>query len=364
MKKIVTIIGARPQFIKASAISRLLQKESTLKEIIVHTGQHYDTNMSQVFLDELDIPTIAYQLGIGSGTQGKQTGEMLTAIEAILMQEKPDYLLIYGDTNSTLAGALAAVKLHIPIAHVEAGLRSYNRVMPEEINRIVADQVSDLLFAPTEQAVKNLKSEGFADGKIHKVGDVMYDVALFFAEKSERISTILEKLKLQKNGYILATIHRAENTNDINKLISLFTVLESINETFPIIMPLHPRTRKLMDAYSARYLAKTNIHVIEPIGFLDMVMLEKNAALIMTDSGGVQKEAFFYKIPCITLRSETEWVETVHLGWNTLVDPLNTEAIYQQTLNTIGQQGMPHHSPYGTGNAAQLVIEQLNQGVI
>ncbi len=363
MKKIVTVIGARPQFIKAATVSRLLRQTSKHKEMIIHTGQHYDANMSQIFFDELEIPEVSYHLGIGSGSHGQQTGEMLAAIEQVLLEEKPDYLLIYGDTNSTLAGALAAAKLHIPIAHIEAGLRSYNRTMPEEINRILADQLSDILFTPTEQAVHNLKKEGYAQARIVEVGDVMYDAALFYAEKAAKSSHILHHLNHPPGEYILATIHRAENTNDSNRLTTIFTSLQRISKTLPVVMPLHPRTRKLIEHYSPSLLAKSAMHIIEPVGFLDMVMLEKNAALIVTDSGGVQKEAFFYHIPCVTLRSETEWVETIQLGWNTLVNPQDANKIHDQVIQTLGTRGLGNHFPYGQGNAANLIVQHLNQGV-
>jgi UDP-GlcNAc3NAcA epimerase len=362
MKKIITVIGARPQFIKAATVSRILRQATIHHESIIHTGQHYDHNMSQIFFDELEIPEVSYHLGIGSGEQGHQTGEMLSAIEKVLMKEKPDYLLIYGDTNSTLAGALAAAKLHIPIAHVEAGLRSYNRKMPEEINRILADQLSDILFTPTKQAVINLTKEGYDKARIIEVGDVMYDAALYYADKAEKFSNILSKLHYQKSDYILATIHRAENTNDSEQLTNIFSALERISKTLPVVMPLHPRTRKLLEQYTPHFLLQSHIHVIEPVGFLDMVMLEKNAAAIITDSGGVQKEAFFYHVPCITLRSETEWIETVELGWNNLIDPQNPDLIHDQVIQTLGTKGLVNHFPYGEGNAAHLIVQNLIQG--
>ena len=361
MKKILTIIGARPQFIKAAMISQALHSAPHLKEVIVHTGQHYDANMSQIFFDELAIPKVDYQLAIGSNTQGKQTGEMLAAIEQVILQEKPDCLLIYGDTNSTLAGALAAAKCHIPIAHVEAGLRSYNRIMPEEINRIVADQLSDILFTPTEQAVNNLKSEGYAMSRIIQVGDVMYDAALFYAEKAQ--TSLLKKLKLDKNNYLLATIHRAENTDNHKKLSVIFSALNQLAKIHQVVMPLHPRTRKSLEQLNKDYLHHTEITMIEPVGFLDMVMLEKNAALIITDSGGVQKEAYFYQIPCVTLRDETEWIETVKLGWNHLVGTSNVDETYQHISRIIGTKGITDQYPYGMGNAARLIVQHLSQGI-
>lgn len=362
MKKIVTIIGARPQFIKAAVVSRALQNSSSISEIIVHTGQHYDANMSQVFFDELDIPAAHYQLDVGSGLQGKQTGDMLTGIESLLLKEKPDTVLIYGDTNSTLAGALAAAKLHIPIAHVEAGLRSYNRRMPEEVNRLIADQLSDILFTPTTQAINNLKQEGYTDSRIIPVGDVMYDAALFYSDKASQYSNILQILNYQPKEYILATIHRAENTNDSQRLCSIFEALERLCDIKPVIIPLHPRTNKILAQYMPTLLAHSQLHIIEPIGFLDMVKLEKEAALIITDSGGVQKEAFFYQVPCITLRDETEWVETVQLGWNQLVNPCDGDAIYERTKHALGKAGAHGHYPFGIGNAGHKIVEYLSEG--
>lgn len=362
MKKIITVIGARPQFVKAAIVSKAIHKQSSLHEIIIHTGQHYDTNMSKIFFDELEIPHPHFQLGIGSDTHGKQTAEMIIAIEQLLLQEKPDLLLIYGDTNSTLAGALAAAKLHIPIAHVEAGLRSFNRHMPEEINRIIADQLSSVLFTPTTQAKRNLKKEGYEDAQIVPVGDVMYDAALFYAEKAEQESTIFKRLYQKHRDYILATIHRAENTNDLTRLSAIFNALNHLSESHTIIMPLHPRTQKLINQHFPQLLQNSTIHILEPVGFLDMIMLEKNAALILTDSGGVQKEAFFYQIPCVTLRDETEWTETVELGWNTLVKPDDANAIYNEALRTLGKSGMTHQYPFGKGNASELIAEYLNQG--
>lgn len=363
MKKIMTIVGARPQFIKTATVSRLLHQISTVKEVLVHTGQHYDSNMSQIFFDELEIPKVDYHLGVNSSSHGKQTGEMMAAIEKVLLREKPDWLLIYGDTNSTLAGALAAAKLHIPIAHVEAGLRSYNRKMPEEINRIIADQLAEILFTPTQQSVNNLLNEGYAGSRIVKVGDVMYDAAIFYGEKATKKSQILSKLQYKKDEYVLATVHRAENTDDHHKLSIIFNALELLTKTAAVIMPLHPRTRESIQQHYPEILIKTNIKMIEPVGFLDMIMLEKNAALIVTDSGGVQKEAFFYNIPCVTLRDETEWVETIHLNWNRLVKPTSAQYIHDQILQALGTQGSNKEYPYGKGNASELIVEHLSQGV-
>lgn len=363
MKKIMTVIGARPQFVKAAIVSQFMKQSGALNEVMVHTGQHYDANMSKIFFDELDMSPAHHQLGIGSSTQGRQTAEMIIGIEQLLATEKPDLMLIYGDTNSTLAGALAAIKCHIPIAHVEAGLRSYNRKMPEEINRVIADQLSAILFTPTAQAVHNLKKEGFDDKRIVSVGDVMYDAALFYGKKAQEKSDVLHSLQLKPHEYILATIHRAENTDDPNRLKNMFTALNRLAEQHKMIMPLHPRTRKLIEMHFEDVLKKTKINIVEPVGFLDMMMLEKNAALIVTDSGGVQKEAFFYQIPCVTLRDETEWVETVELGWNTLVSPDQCDAIYETVLAKINSHGKKHDAPFGRGNASDLIATYLKKWV-
>lgn len=310
--KIVTILGARPQFIKAAAVSSVFSEH--FEEILVHTGQHYDPNMSDVFFEELHIPKPKYHLEIGSGTHGAMTGAMLTKIEEVLETEKPDFVMVYGDTNSTIAGALAASKMLIPVIHVEAGLRSFNKTMPEEQNRILTDHLSDLLFAPTTTAVKNLLQEGISKG-VHLVGDVMYDGILHFREIARQRSAILTTLGLSEKEYLLCTIHRAENTNDPERLKSIVNGLNAVREK--IVLPLHPRTKKCLQAYGIQ-LAE-HIQVIDPLGYLDMVMLESAAKKIVTDSGGIQKEAFFLGVPCITLREETEWVETVENGWNVLV---------------------------------------------
>ncbi|RFO98798.1 UDP-N-acetylglucosamine 2-epimerase (non-hydrolyzing) [Rhodoferax lacus] len=357
--KVVTVVGARPQFIKAAAVSRALRTghAGKIEEVLVHTGQHYDDNMSKVFFDELDIPQPAYNLEISGGQHGAMTGRMLEGVEKVLLQEKPDWLLIYGDTNSTLAGALAAAKLHIPVAHVEAGLRSFNMRMPEEINRILADRVSSLLFCPTETAVHNLKAEGVCRG-VHNVGDVMFDVALFYRERARQNSNVLQTLGLAPGAFALATCHRAENTDDPVRLRAILSALADIATRLPVVLPLHPRTRKLIGDYGmAALLAR--ITVTEPLPFLDMVALEQASRVILTDSGGVQKEAFFYGIPCITMRDETEWVETVDLGWNQLVGAC-TEAILIATNEIM--QNPPNGvatKPYGTGNAANDILALL-----
>lgn len=307
--KIVTIVGARPQFIKAAAVSRVLRQD--VREVLVHTGQHYDDNMSQVFFDELEIPRPDYNLGIGSGGHGVQTGAMLAGIEEILLKEKPDRVLVYGDTNSTLAGTLAAAKLHIPVAHVEAGLRSFNRRMPEEINRVLTDHVADLLFCPSKTAVANLTAEGVHDG-VHLVGDVMYEALMHAVTLANQKSDVLERLNLTPSSYALATIHRAENTDDPERLARLMAALQEVSCKMPVIFPVHPRTRGKLGPLAAG----GDLRLLDPQGYLDMVRLEAGASVILTDSGGIQKEAYWLRVPCVTLRDETEWVETVAQGWN------------------------------------------------
>lgn len=359
MKKIVTIVGARPQFIKAAAVTRVIRDEfmEQLSETIVHTGQHYDENMSKVFFEELDIPHPKYNLEISGGYHGAMTGRMLESVEKVLLEEKPDWVLIYGDTNSTLAGALAAAKLHIPVAHVEAGLRSFNMRMPEEVNRIVADRLSTFLFCPTDVAVHNLESEGVVSG-VENVGDVMYDVALFYQERAKRQSKILGALSLIEGEFALTTCHRAENTDDPLRLGEIVAALAELSEKLTVVLPLHPRTRKLLDDTGlARKLGK--VKIVDPIPFLDMVALEQAAKLILTDSGGVQKEAFFYGVPCITMRDETEWVETVALGWNRLVGA-STTAISAAVVECLNNSLPPlPKSPYGDGHAARRIVASL-----
>ncbi|MGD9041920.1 MAG: UDP-N-acetylglucosamine 2-epimerase (non-hydrolyzing), partial [Desulfobacteraceae bacterium] len=321
--KIVTIVGARPQFIKAASVSRAIQKhnkenQGQIREIMVHTGQHYDENMSQVFFDELEIREPDYNLGVGSGTHGQMTGAMLEKIEEVLLQEKPDIVLVYGDTNSTLAGALAASKLHFPVGHVEAGLRSFNRQMPEEINRVLTDHVSTFLFCPTDTAVANLKKEGITKG-VFKVGDVMFDSFLFNKRLAEKKSVILSALGLKPKNYCLATVHRQENTTNGKRLSGIFEAFNKLaSQDCPFIAPLHPRTAKALDELGKERLCGPHVRILEPISYLDMILLETHARVILTDSGGVQKEAYFAKTPCITLREETEWVELVEHGYNVI----------------------------------------------
>ena len=357
--KIVSIVGARPQFIKAAAVSRVLRAQQGIEELMVHTGQHYDRNMSDVFFEELDIPDPDINLGIGSAGHGEQTARMLESLEKVLLEHKPDRVLIYGDTNSTLAGALAAVKLHIPLAHVEAGLRSFNRRMPEEINRIVADQCADLLLAPTQKGADNLRREGISEDKIKLVGDVMYDAALFYSARAERSSAILTKLQLNAGEYVLCTVHRAENTDDPMRLQSIFHGLRQTSRQIRVIMPLHPRTRAALAQLGITEKQGSGPEIVPPVGYLDMVMLEKNAKLIATDSGGVQKEAYFHHVPCVTLREETEWLELVEAGWNTLIPPTgDIDSGIQRALRGFSADWL-HPNFYGTGHAAEKIADLL-----
>lgn len=312
--RILTVVGARPQFIKAAVVSRAIAGEPRAAEIMVHTGQHFDANMSDIFFSELAIPAPARHLGISGGGHGEMTGRMLAALEPVMIEAKPDMVVVYGDTNSTLAGALAAAKLRLPVAHVEAGLRSFNRAMPEEINRVLADHASDLLFCPTRAAVENLRREGIGVG-VHQVGDVMYDAALFVGAASGQRSSIVERLGLESGRYALATLHRAENTDDPRALGRALDYLKSAARERRIVFPVHPRTRA---AIAAAGLSVAGLEAIEPLGYFDMHRLLQGAALVFTDSGGLQKEAYFHRVPCVTLRSETEWVETIACGWNRL----------------------------------------------
>ena len=359
MIKIVTIVGARPQFIKAAAVSRVIRNQyaDRIDELLVHTGQHYDENMSQVFFDELDIPHPRFNLEISGGNHGAMTGRMLEAVENVLLAEKPDWVLIYGDTNSTLAGALAAVKLHIPVAHVEAGLRSFNMRMPEEVNRILADRVSSRLFCPTETAVVNLAREGVTAG-VSLVGDVMYDVSLYYRDVARSRSDALERLDLKEGEYVLATCHRAENTDDPRRLREIGLALAELASSQQVVLPVHPRTAKILADQGLTSMMQ-NVKFVEPLPFLDMIRLEQSARVIVTDSGGVQKEAFFYDVPCVTMRDETEWVETVELGWNVLTGA-SREAIVAAAVNP-DRPGGKGKSTYGDGKASEKIISQLTE---
>ncbi|MCM8711289.1 UDP-N-acetylglucosamine 2-epimerase (non-hydrolyzing) [Clostridium sp. SYSU_GA19001] len=349
--KILTVIGARPQFIKAAAVSNVIRKKHN--EILVHTGQHYDENMSKVFFDELGIPKPDYNLSVGSGGHGFQTGSMLIKLEEIYTSEKPDLILVYGDTNSTLAGALCGSKLLIPVAHVEAGLRSFNKAMPEEQNRILTDHISKYLFVPTVSAEKNLKLEGITEG-VYNIGDVMYDGILHFKKVAEKKSSIIDKLELSKGEYILTTIHRAENTNNINRLKN---IIEALNESeVHIVLPLHPRTKKYIQDYGLYF--SHNVTVIEPIGYLDMIALEMHSKKIVTDSGGVQKEAFFMQKPCVTMRDETEWIETVENGWN-IIAGTDKQKILDGILNFVPT--MEQENIFGDGTAAEKIVNIISE---
>ncbi len=359
MSKIVTVLGARPQFIKASVVSHALATASSgLREMVVHTGQHFDANMSQVFFDELGMSPPAHHLGIHGGGHGEMTGRMLAEIERVLKAERPQAVLVYGDTNSTLAGALAAVKLHIPVAHVEAGLRSFNWAMPEEINRILTDRISRWLFAPTDAAQRHLVREGTAESQIFPVGDVMYDVALHHGARVGAGGGVLARLGLAPGRYLLVTVHRAENTDDAQRLRVIVDALAVIAREMPVVWPLHPRTRQVLAAGVQGADPSQGLHLIDPLGYLDMVQLEKHAAVIATDSGGVQKEAFFHKVPCVTLRDETEWVELVDARWNRLAPPRSVQEVATAILAAVGSAGEPVE-PYGRGDAAQRIVQRL-----
>jgi UDP-GlcNAc3NAcA epimerase len=349
--KILTILGARPQFIKAGSVSRAIKKYNNIQEIIVHTGQHYDSNMSDVFFDEMKIPKPDYFLGIGGKSHGAMTGQMMEKIEEVALKEKPDWILVYGDTNSTLAGALVASKLHIKLAHIEAGLRSFNMKMPEEINRILTDRISNVLFCPTQIAVENLKREGFDnfDCKVVMSGDVMQDGAIFYKSFAKKPAINIQ------NDFILCTVHRAENTDDIIRLKSIFYSLEEIGKTKTIILPIHPRTKKIVENMNINI---KNILLIEPVGYLEMVWLIDNCSLVMTDSGGLQKEAFFFAKPCITLRDETEWVELVDNGFNILAGA-DSNKILEAYKNLKNNDKDYSINLYGDAQASEKIIKYL-----
>jgi UDP-GlcNAc3NAcA epimerase len=351
VKKIVTIVGARPQFIKAAAVSRVLRER--YHEVLVHTGQHYDYEMSGIFFDGLELPKPDVNLGVGSGSHGAQTGAMLKSVEDVLLEERPDWLLIYGDTNSTLAGAVAASKLSVRVAHVEAGLRSFNRRMPEEVNRIVADHLSDLLLCPSQVAVTHLAAEGISKN-VHITGDVMLDVLNWARQRLSAVpSGILDRLGLTRQGYLLATVHRSENTDDPVRLSGIVTAFNAIDE--PIVFPVHPRARKVMSQSGCQL--GPHVQLIDPLSYLDMVAVTGSARLVLTDSGGLQKEAYWLGVPCLTLRDETEWVETVDAGWNTLVsaDAMRIE----QAVRAFAPAGLPP-ALYGDGAAAVKCVDLLS----
>lgn len=350
--KLLSVVGARPQFIKASPVSLTLRIHH--QEILVHTGQHYDYEMSDVFFQDLGIPTPDYHLAIGSGRHGAQTGAMLQAIETVLEKERPDIVIVYGDTNSTLAGALAAAKLHIPVAHIEAGLRSFNRAMPEEVNRVLTDHVSTWLFAPSVVSRDQLMKEGVQSG-VHIVGDIMYDALLLHRSRADTASLVLDQLGLSPKRYYVATVHRAENTDRRENLASIFEGLGRLDK--PVVIPLHPRTLKKVEEF--QILLHKNIKPLEPLGYLDMLKLQSQASCILTDSGGVQKEAYYLSVPCVTLRSETEWVETVMAGWNRICGT-ESAAIIEGVRKMEGCQ-RPHPNLYGDGTTAQRIVEILSR---
>jgi UDP-GlcNAc3NAcA epimerase len=353
--KILTVIGARPQFVKTAAVSRVINQYSQIQEIIVHTGQHYDTNLSDVFFEEMEIPKPKHHLGISAKSHGAMTGEMLTGVESICLNEKPNLVLVYGDTNSTLAGALAASKLHIPVAHVEAGLRSFNMKMPEEVNRILTDRISKYLFCPTYTAIKNLELEGYKNFpcQIYQTGDVMYDAALYYSKRSSEKAQVAKNLGLE--SFVLCTVHRAENTDSIERLSGIFKALSEIGSKIPVVLPLHPRTRKYLESYQ---VSTKGVKIIDPVGYFDMLELLKKSSLVITDSGGLQKESYFFDKACITLRDETEWTELVDAGHNVLAGT-SAEIILEKF------QVMKEKKPtwikgiYGQGDASEKIVKKL-----
>ncbi len=373
MLKILTIIGARPQIIKAAALSRAIRNgfAGRIMEKILHTGQHYDSNMSQVFFDELGIPQPDYNLHVGSGSHGEQTAKMIAGIEKVLQSEPFDALVVYGDTNSTLAGAVAACKLHVPVVHIEAGLRSFNMTMPEEQNRIVCDQLSSLLFAPTETAMENLRHEGFMDSKavfangrgrqVYNSGDIMYDNSLYFAGIAAEKTTVLKDNALEPNRFVLATIHRDNNTDDSRRLTAIFRALLKISEDCTVALPLHPRTAKLLETNLEKELHEmllhSNVRIVPPVSFLEMTALEQNARMVLTDSGGVQKEAFFFARPCVIMRPETEWVEIVEQGAGIIADADSDRII--DAYNVFKNKKLNLKPVFGDGNASTIIAEKM-----
>lgn len=351
MGKICTIVGARPQFIKVAPLSRALR--SSFEEILVHTGQHYDAGMSEVFFEELGIPKPHYHLGVGGGTQGAQTGRMLIEIEKVFEKESPEFVIVIGDTNSTLAGALVASKLHLPVAHVEAGLRSFNRRMPEEINRVLTDHISKWLFTPSQVAIENLKKEGITEG-VYDVGDIMYDAILSAQKRKSDVDDLLGRYELQQKKYFFTTIHRAENTDDRRVLHTLFEGLQSLKDQ--ILLPLHPRTKKRLEEF--HILIPKNCLAIAPLGYLDTISLMSHARAVLTDSGGIQKEAYYLGVPCITLREETEWIETSACGWNFLVGH-DIERLQRAVAQIDGVYQRSRPQLYGSGDTAQKILKIL-----
>jgi len=352
-------VGARPQFIKAAAVRRAMASQARIRDVLIHTGQHFDDNMSEIFFRDLEIPKPEHHLGIGGGTHGQNTGRMVEKIETVLLAEKPDWVLVYGDTDSTLAGALAAVKLGIPLAHVEAGLRSFNRRMPEEINRVLTDHAADLLFAPTETAVQNLAAEGIRGSRVRLVGDVMYDATLFFRDRARRPNQV----RLEHGGaFVLCTIHRAENTDDPHRLSAIVRLVNRVAATLPVVLPLHPRTAHALENPVVEKFSK-GVQVTPPLGFLETAWLLRHCRLLLTDSGGMQKEAYFHGKPCVTLREETEWVELVKIGANRLVSPESGDAlvtIHQAMETAISSTA----NLYGDGRAGNQIVRDLLEGML
>ena len=366
---IVTIIGARPQIIKAAALSRAIKKHYSqrIQEVIVHTGQHYDNNMSQVFFEELGIPRPDYNLHVGSASHGVQTAKMIEGIEKILLDEKPDFIVLYGDTNSTLAGAVAASKIHVSIVHIEAGLRSFNKSMPEEINRIVCDHCSTLLFTPTQAGFDNLAHEGFKmnnekpynidNPKVYHCGDIMYDNSLYFSEIADQKVTLLRQLGLEGKSFVLATLHRDSNTDNQERLDAILKAFTELSKEITVVLPMHPRTRKHASEFQA-----DNVIITEPVSFLEMIQLEKHARLVLTDSGGVQKESYFFKKPCVILRPETEWVEIVTTGAAALADA-DTNKILTASHHYLQQPPIDFPKIFGDGKAAEFILEKMMENL-
>lgn len=359
--KLVTIIGARPQFIKAAVVSRVIMARDDVEEILIHTGQHYDGNMSDVFFEEMGIPAPTYHLDIGGMAHGAMTGRQIEGIEAVLLKEKPDAVMVYGDTNSTLAGALAAAKLHVPVAHVEAGLRSFNRRMPEEINRVLTDHVSTWHFAPSQEALTHLANEGLIGERTVFSGDVMYDCALVFGAEAAEKSDIVERLGLTLGGYRFCTVHRQENTDSPMRFEAIFSGLRTLAEDKPLVLPLHPRTRKQLEDTGHLEAMTEGLTLTEPVGFFDMVRLLRGACLVVTDSGGLQKEAYFHETPVVVMRDETEWPELTTMGWAKVVPPVSVEAIIEAASSMEGTRGDMKNQPYGDGTAAQTIVDYLTR---
>jgi UDP-GlcNAc3NAcA epimerase len=382
MKKIVTIIGARPQIIKSSAISRAVQSDfkEVLEEVIVHTGQHYDENMSKVFFDEMSIPTPNYNLQVGSGSHGAQTAKMIEGLEKIFLDEKPDGVVVYGDTNSTIAGALAAAKIHIPVIHIEAGLRSFNKAMPEEINRIACDHMSSLLFTPTKTGIDNLANEGFSlelapkatidSPNVYHCGDIMYDNSLHFSKVANDFQTVMEKESLVKDGFVLMTVHRDSNTDIAENMEAIFTSVNKLSKKYEIefVLPLHPRTKsklktQLSDVAYTEVINNPLIKIIDPVGFMDIIALEQNAGMLVTDSGGLQKESFFFKKPCVILREQTEWIEIVNNG-NAILTGADPDKIIEAFDSLYEYNNFTYPEYYGDGNAAKFICQKIVDEIV